>query len=81
MQRLTLLEPRRWPTRVQARPLGAQERRDSMGGLAPRESGGLGFPVSREREREGHLRGTLANGESAEGAERMRESDHHGDGK
>lgn len=37
--------------------------------------------LSPEREREGHLRGTLANGESAEGAERMRESDHHGDGK
>lgn len=52
-----------------------------MGEVATHESGGLGFPVSRKREREGHLKGMLANGESAEGAERMRESDHHGDGK
>ena len=81
MQRLTLLEAGRWPVSVQARTLGAQERRNCMGRVAPHESGGLGFPVSREREREGHLKGMLANGESAEGAERMRESDHHGDGK
>ena len=52
-----------------------------MGEVATHESGGLGFPVSRKREREGHLKGMFANGESAEGAERMRESDHHGDGK
>ena len=53
-----------------------------MGGVATHESGGLGFPcLQKEREREGHLKGMLANGESAEGAERMRDSDHHGDGK
>ena len=80
MQRLTLLEPGRWPTGVQPRPLGAQERRDSVGGLALHESGGLGVPVSRERERR-PFKGDIAKWGVCRGADRMRESDHHGDGK
>lgn len=59
----SIVGSRRWPVSVQARTLGAQERRNSMGGVAPHESGGLGFPVP-EREREGHLKVMLANGEN-----------------
>ena len=51
-----------------------------MGGLTPHDSGGLGVPVSRERERR-PFKGDIGEWGVCRGADRMRESDHHGDGK
>lgn len=77
LQRLTPLEPGRWPVRGQARTLRAQSPEEAglheLGvaqTMAPHESGGFGFPPQRERE---PFKGDIGKWGACRGAERMKE--------